>query len=420
MTTEIIPKILDLSVNNNENIFPLDDSEKLTLQTARKLFDAEFYPQSLLEMWNAAANNIKRRVEAYGSDLFQSVIKDETGRKSYNVNGDTINERWENVDDFVLIQGAKKLGLINKKAAKALETVNWMRSHASSAHSNDEQVSKEEVLSLAMLLEASLFSQQLPDPGHSVSGLFKPVKEVPLSEEQIKTLIDSIKSFNQQDLRTVFGFLLDMLCEGEEPSLSNSMPLLVESWNHINEEVKKIVGYRYHTYVVNPVADTSFDHGAKIRLLEFLIHVNGIYFVPDGTRAKVYRKLANDLHEAKNTSYGWGRETTVAKTIKQFGPFVPNIAFEEFYQEILAVCLGNYWGRSSAHQYLEKFILTLNTERLREILKLFHINDRVREELYFRKPKAHATSLLNKIKEKFTIEAYKSEVDDCIRMIEEL
>ena len=257
-----------------------------------------------------------------------------------------------------------------------------MRSHASSAHSNDEQVSKEEVLSLAMLLEASLFSQQLPDPGHSVSGLFKPIKEVPLSEEQIKTLIDSIKSFNQQDLRTVFGFLLDMLCEGEEPSLSNSMPLLVESWNHINEEVKKIVGYRYHTYVVNPVADTSFDHGAKIRLLEFLIHVNGIYFVPDGTRAKVYRKLANDLHEAKNTSYGW--------------------------------------GRSSAHQYLEEFILTLNTERLREILKLFHINDRVREELYFRKPKAHATSLLNKIKEKFTIEAYKSEVDDCIRMIEEL
>ena len=121
MTTEIIPKILDLSVNNNENIFPLDDSEKLTLQTARKLFDAEFYPQSLLEMWNAAANNIKRRVEAYGSDLFQSVIKDETGRKSYNVNGDTINERWENVDDFVLIQGAKKLGLINKKAAKALD-----------------------------------------------------------------------------------------------------------------------------------------------------------------------------------------------------------------------------------------------------------------------------------------------------------
>ena len=140
MSTIIIPRILDIAVIKSGDIFPLDDSEKRTLEVARKLFDAGFFPQSLLEMWNAAASNIKRRVEVYGADLFQSVVKDESGRKSYNSNGDTINERWENVDDYVLIQGAKKLGLINKKAAKELETVNWMRSHASSAHNSDEQV----------------------------------------------------------------------------------------------------------------------------------------------------------------------------------------------------------------------------------------------------------------------------------------
>ena len=420
MTTALIPKILDITEIKSGNSFPLDESEKRTLQIARKLFDAEFYPQSLLEMWNASSNNIKRRIEAYGVELFLSVVKDESGRKTYNPNGDTLNEKWENVDDFVLIQGAKKLGLINKKASKGLETVNWMRSHASSAHSNDEQVNSQEVISLAMLLEASLFSQPLPDPGHSVSGLFKPVKEIALSEEQITTLKDQIKSFNQQDLRTVYGFLLDMLCDGEEPSLSNSKPLLLECWNHITEDVKKIAGFRYHTFKIDNDSDTSSDKGAKTRLIEYLLRVDGIMYVPDGARAKIYRKLAEHLRDAKDTSYGWSKETTVSKTIQQFGPYVPTIAFEEFYQEVLAVIFGNYWGRSDAHTNLEGFILNLNSDKLREIVRLCRENERVQEELSYNKPKQIAINLLNNIKDLFTIEANKSEVDECIKIIEKL
>lgn len=420
MTTALIPKILDITEIKSGNIFPLDESEKRTLETARKLFDAQFYPQSLLEMWNASSNNIKRRIEAYGVELFLSVVKDESGRKTYNANGDTLNEKWENVDDFVLIQGAKKLGLINKKASKGLETVNWMRSHASSAHSNDEQVNAQEVISLAILLEASLFSQPLPDPGHSVSGLFKPVKEIALSDEQILTLKDQIKSFNQQDLRTVYGFLLDMLCDGVEPSLTNCKPLLLECWNHITEDVKKIAGFRYHTFNIDSDSDTSSDKGAKTRILEFLLRVNGIMFIPDGARAKIYRKLAEQLRDAKDTSYGWGKETTVSKTIQQFGPYVPTIAFEEFYQEVLAVIFGNYWGRSDAYSYLQDFVFSLNSDKLREIVRLCRENERVQEELGFQRPKQVAISLLTYIKGLFTIEANKSEVDECIKIIEKL
>jgi len=420
MSQELVPQILDIQILNTETTFPLDDSEKRTLQTARRLFDAEFYPQSLLEMWNASSNNIRRRIEAYGVDLFLSVVKDESGRKSYNSNGDTINERWENVDDFVLIQGAKKLGLINKKAAKALETVNWMRSHASSAHSSDDQVDKNEVISLAMLLEASLFSQPLPDPGHSVSGLFKPVKEVLLDPDQIKTLKDQIRSFNIQDLRTVYGFLLDMLSSGEEPALSNAKPLLLESWNHINEDMKRIPGFMFHNFDVDPSSDISNDKGAKTRMLEYLLQVNGIIFIPEGARAKIYRKLAEQLKDAKNTAYGWAKESTVAKTVKQFGSFVPNIAFEEFYQEVLSVINGNYWGRSDAHTYLEDFVTNLNTEKLREILRLFRENERVREELGSTRPRNNAISLIEKIKAKFTLEANKTEADETIADIKRI
>ena len=61
------------------------------LSTARRLFDSAFYPQCLLEFWSASIHNLRRRVEAYGVELFQSVVKDESGRKSFNEKGETIN-----------------------------------------------------------------------------------------------------------------------------------------------------------------------------------------------------------------------------------------------------------------------------------------------------------------------------------------
>jgi hypothetical protein len=60
--------------------------------------------------------------------------KDEPGRKKFDKNGETYSERWANVDDLVLLTGATRLGLLNKKAGKALEMINWMRNHASPAH----------------------------------------------------------------------------------------------------------------------------------------------------------------------------------------------------------------------------------------------------------------------------------------------
>ena len=73
------------------------------LSQARRLLDAGFPDHSLLDLWNAAVHNLRRRVEAYGLALFESAIKDDAGRKKYDKDGETINERWSGVDDMTLI-----------------------------------------------------------------------------------------------------------------------------------------------------------------------------------------------------------------------------------------------------------------------------------------------------------------------------
>lgn len=413
-----VPALLD---NAKSKHFPaLVKHESSLLAEARKLYDSEMYPYALLAIWNAAVHNLRRRVESYGSDLWISVVKEEAGRKKYDKDGESMSERWSGVDDLVLINGSTKLGLLNKKAGKALEMINWMRNHASPAHDSDHHVESEDVIALALLLEKNLFDSPMPDPGHSVGGLFEPVKSKSLTSEKISTLSDEIKGLKPADVRVAFGFLLDLLCQGGEPMLKNAKALMPSAWEKAPEDLRKIVGLRYHANKIDPDSDTSDDKGAASRLLDFLTKMDGIKYIPDSSRARIYRLAAEKLADAKDTSYGWPAEEKAAKTLKQFGASVPSVAFEEVYQEIISVWCGNYWGRSEAHSYLEPFIEELNTPQIRQVAKIFSTNERVRSELSQDKPNKEARKLLARLKKSLTIQSHKDEVQQIYDEVNEL
>lgn len=416
--SENLPVILETPSQSN---FPATvETEIEFLIQARKLLDGGFPDHSLLDIWNAAIHNLRRRIETYGIDLFTSAVKDEPGRKKYDKDGETINERWSNVDELVLITGATRLGVLNKKAGKSLEMINWMRNHASPAHASDNKVEKEDVFGLAIILQKNLFESEMPDPGHSPSGLFEPIKSTELTSENIELLKDQIKAFKQADIRITFGFMIDMICNGGNPSYSNVKHLFEEVWTKANDDLKKSAGQRYHSYILTPDADTSEDKGAKIRLLETLVKVEGIKYIPDAARANLYRHAVKQLAKAKDTAYGWSDEEKAAKALIQFGPYVPSIAFEDVYQEILSVWSGNYWGRSDAHTILEPFVNTLNSTQLMTLVRMYKNNERVQSELFQSKPKAYAKQLLENIKEELTIQASIDEVDEIIKLVEDL
>ena len=319
-----------------------------------------------------------------------------------------------------MINGATKLGVLNKKAGKSLEMINWMRNHASPAHGSDDSVEAEEVFGLALLLQKNLFEADMPDPGHSPSGLFEPIKKSELSEESLETLKDQIRAFKPGDIRLTFGFLMDMICKGDSPSYENAKQLFPEAWEMANEDLMKSAGQRYHSYIVVPDSDNSDDKGAKIRVLETLVKVEGIKFIPDAARASLYRHTIKQLAKAKDTSYGWPDEEKAAKALVQFGPHIPSIAFEVVYQEILAVWCGNYWGRSAAFKTLKPFITSLNSTQLMTLARMFKDNERANAELFQNKPRAKAKSLLDSIKGELTIQASIDEIDEIKVLIDDM
>lgn len=416
----LLPQILDNKVNVTKTFPLLVEREIDYINEAKGLFEGGFYSYSMLAIWNAAVNNLKRKVEAYGVELWSSIVKDEPGRKKYDKDGETVAERWSNVDDLVLIAGATRLGLLNPKAGKALEMINWMRNHASPAHDSDNRVEREDAIGLILILQKNLFEHPFPEPGFSVSALFEPIKKRNHNADELDTLKDQIKSFRVQDIRNSFGFFTDLLTRGEEPSTTNVSELFPTLWEKANEDLRKTLGVKYHTLMIDPDSDDSTDKGAKTRVFEMLVKLAAVHYIPDGTRARVFRRAAEKLATAKDTGYGWSLEESAAKNLAQLGTSVPSITFEEVYQEIFAVWCGNYWGRSKAYVSLQEFIDKLNTDQIRTVMRMFRENMRVRDELSQRRPKAEALALLSSFEARLTLEANKQELRETIEEVKRL
>lgn len=412
----------EITVINSEELSQytaLNQDEQTMLKKASELLNLGYPDHALLEIWNSGVNNLRRRIEAYSIDMFISAISGFSGRKNYKKDGDSLSERWSGVDDENLLKGANQLGLLNSKAFKALEMIEWMRNHASPAHNSDESVTNEDVMALVLIIKKNLFELPMPDPGHSPIGLIEPLKNSELTETQVELFRQQIQCYSNKDIRMLFGFGLDAICSGEEPTYSNILKLFDLIWEKSTEDLKTNMGMKFHNFLFSPQDDGS-DEDAKSRLYEELIALGGIKYIPDSTRAIVYRKLASNLHDAKNAMYGWNQEQRAARALSQAGMSVPSIAFEEVYQEILCVWCGNYWGKSDAYLDLEPFIFGVSTQDRLKIARLFLTNRRAREELFQSRPNTEAVSLLKRIKDTFSVESHIAEVENIIDEVRKL
>lgn len=144
-----IPTIL----NNPENpLFNLREDEIYSLKEANELILLEKYSYSLFAIWNSVVLNIQRRMESFGIINFLNILeKDET----FNKEGNTLKDRWLNINEFNLIQYANKINIINHVTQELLTTLYWMKSNT-----NEEEtkiIDKEEVFALLYLIEKNLF-----------------------------------------------------------------------------------------------------------------------------------------------------------------------------------------------------------------------------------------------------------------------
>ncbi len=144
-----IPKILD---NPDNPLFKLIEDEIFSLKEAKELIELEKYSYSLFAIWSAVIINIQRRIESFGIENFLSFIeKDDL----FNKEGNTLKDRWLNINEFNLLAYAKKIKIISYITHDLITTLYWMKSNTN--EEERKKIDQDDIFSILTLIEKNLF-----------------------------------------------------------------------------------------------------------------------------------------------------------------------------------------------------------------------------------------------------------------------
>lgn len=145
----ISPKLLE---NPSDSIFNLSEAEIYSIKEVNELIDIEHYAYSLFAIWNCVITNIQRRIEEFGIETLLKIIDE---KENFNKNGNTLKDRWLNVNEYKTISYARKLNIINHIAHDLITTLYWMKMNTN--EEENKKIDKEEIFSIIYLLEKNLF-----------------------------------------------------------------------------------------------------------------------------------------------------------------------------------------------------------------------------------------------------------------------
>lgn len=376
----------------------LAPSEMRQIEKAAKAFEAGLPDAALDYIWNATIQNLQRKVEAYGADIFLASFD---GRKiNLRRSQDSLVDRWERVDAFDVLTGCQRIGLISRKGLKALELINWLRNHASAAHSTDEEVDEADLQIAYITITKEVFSKPLPEPAFDFKVVIEPLKTTDLAgdEDRCKEIFGR---FNQRDASTCLSMLVSLYLDDEPIGRQNAITIIPIVWPLASEEARRAVGQKHFEFHFEvQLSSEAAPHGAAERVLEILKLVGGLRYIPDHLRGDMYRALAVRLAQAKDSFFGWDSEVAIAKEIMELGDLaIPDEAFDDLSLGIIRVCCGNQWGRSGAYYHLEPLREALSEVQIEKWLKLMESDRQVKEELTEKRPNKRALELIEDLKD---------------------
>ncbi|MEH2461126.1 hypothetical protein [Nostoc sp.] len=342
---------------------------KFVASIIQGLFDG-----ALAFLWDETIKALNRLIIGYDLQYFYDVA----GTVSSKYKGLDLEDELEAISAHDLLEISQRIGLINDINSKRLETVNYFRNHASSAHSNDNELSGTEMI---VFLEYCLKYVINAKPDYSVvilKQLRDNIRKNVIHDDDF-TIIGN--DFSKQPqvrkddfLMSVFGIYCDP--KQEQYVRVNIEKLIPNIWNNATDEAKYRIGSKFGLYRKN--ADT-FRREATERILEL---VDGLrYKDEDSLAAELIEKLQNlrTIHFEYNNFYNeYPHAKSISVSIPTSG--IPK-SVRSLFVKIICIC---YCGNSKGYKngidekalpYYEKFIEGFKIEEIKEYIKLFSDNE---------------------------------------------
>ncbi len=300
------------------------------------LFDA-----ALNFLWNETVRNLREKVARFDLEYFYDSVVMDTERRSRLKDESDL----ENLDDWVLVQGCQKTGIISDIGYKHLDYIKYMRNYASAAHPNHNELTG---LQLANWLETCIkevLGKEPEQPAFEVRKLLRSLREEVLSKEDVPPIALAVQKLpddlSRSLLRSMFGMYTDPKLGA---STRNNIQLVAkEVWQVCSEDARYDAGLKHDSFSANGEVSR-----AKLAW-EFLELVDGLAYLSPGSLAVEITAAIDDLLESHNGWNNFYNELSPARRVRALVPEsgdVPDSVVKK-YVRVLTMCrMGNGYGVS--------------------------------------------------------------------------
>lgn len=401
-----LPTILSyLDDNQANNAFYIS---KFIAACASGLFDA-----ALNYLWNETILNLKEKVKQFDVNYFYNII----------INNPQIRTKFKNesdlekLQDWQIIDGCHKMGIISNIGYKQLTYIRDMRNYASAAHPNNINLTGFQLLDWLETCIREVLAKSPSEPAINIKKLLNNLRTQEIDSKDFQPIKDAIHNITDNLLintllKALFGLYMDI----NLPQFvkKNIEQIITDVWINADVNVKNEIGYKYGIYSVNG------DIEQKKLTKKFLEIVDGLkYLSEDQLVIEIREKCENllNVHFELNNFYN---EPPHAKDLKKYisntGKIPENARY--IYVKTIIICkLGNMFGISWAAQPIYDELINLFTDdEIKVFLELLNDNT-FKNEFYYKKMGPIYKELALKLKNKTNNQILKNALDRVLKTL---
>ncbi|GAA5087508.1 hypothetical protein GCM10023259_101370 [Thermocatellispora tengchongensis] len=366
---------------------------KMIAAAAAGLFDA-----ALNYLWDETVAELRRRVAGFDLAYFFDIAVTSPEKRKHLSTVDDLSA----IQDVDLLRASRDIGLLSDVGHAQLDSVRYMRNHASAAHPNHNELTGLQLVTWLETCIKQVITLPLDNVTAETGRLLSNIKKARLTSEEIAAtaaFFDRLTGDRADALAAgLFGIYVG---PATTPEVDDNVRLLwPQLWPYVSDEARYDFGTRIARFVANA------DHGQAARARQLFDLVDAAAFLPEPVRAA---ELAAAIDALLTAHHGWNNFTNEAVPARQLEALVgergsvPAALSAKYVNAVVEVFLTNGHGVSwAADPIYRGLIEKFDTQQAGQALRAF-ADTTIAGRLQTRLAQEHWNTLLELIEPKLTL-----------------
>jgi len=302
------------------------------LRETLRVLPVEAYRSAIGAIWNATVDDLRQKLLHQGIDHFHKKVKVDKSIKTY--------EDLQNLNDHTLLDGSRKVGIIDQEAYKMLVQVKDTR-NTFSGHPGSSEPTLKKVLSVAEDCIKYVLSRGYPSPTIDINDYIKTLKSSTYDKNEVavKNMVDGLSESSKILIHRLFEEYLRTDCKIFTGNIRFVLPFL---WQKLSELEKGNVVGRLDKILVQ--GNTL----QRDKAFSFIQIVDGKSYLSSESSAIIKFHINPTIQALKDNSQRngydecmkWGDQLSDVLKLKPFSAVIVGEHTADYVSSLISVFVG--------------------------------------------------------------------------------